>query len=428
MRSAGLAHLRGVLNQHRTLGQIFGATVATTALSVLTSVLLARNLGPEGRGALLAITFWPVLLAAIFSLSLNEATAVLVAREKDRGRKLGASAPVSTGLVLQLIVDFGATLLTIALVPFFLREQSMPLLPLAIVFAALFPPVTLIDQHFRAVLQGAGAFAKLNVLRLAQPVAYAVGLSGLAITHQFRIESVLAVMVMATGLSAVLGAIQVGVSVRNFQSDLARETLLSGTRFHLANMVLYAATEIDKLLVIHLLDERDIGLYAVAVAVCTLGGGMVVQSLAMPLVKDINEVTTPGQRRQIMKRYVRQAALLVILVNGLAGLTAVFWLPLIFGNAFSGAVPIAIVLFVMGSIKAIRQILDRAMRAAHVVSVGIKSEGIALAVSIPAGYLGFRHGGVIGFVAGLAAAQAISLFATAWCVRLEASFAIDASA
>ena len=64
----------------RALITTFGVTGVTMGLSLITSVVLARNLGPEGRGLLLALTFWPALWTALSNLSLNEATCFHVAR------------------------------------------------------------------------------------------------------------------------------------------------------------------------------------------------------------------------------------------------------------------------------------------------------------------------------------------------------------
>jgi O-antigen/teichoic acid export membrane protein len=63
----------------------FGTTSISIMLSLVTSVLLARYLGPEGRGALLAIIFWPTMFLQIFNFSLNEATIIHVAQAAGTG-------------------------------------------------------------------------------------------------------------------------------------------------------------------------------------------------------------------------------------------------------------------------------------------------------------------------------------------------------
>ena len=47
------------------------ASVAIQGLNVLTGIVLARTLGPAGRGELAAVMLWPSILAAVGSLGVR---------------------------------------------------------------------------------------------------------------------------------------------------------------------------------------------------------------------------------------------------------------------------------------------------------------------------------------------------------------------
>ena len=70
-----------MIDRSRIVGS-FGTTGIVVLVSLVTSVLLARFLAPEGRGLLLALAFWPALISALLNISLNESTTYHIARRE----------------------------------------------------------------------------------------------------------------------------------------------------------------------------------------------------------------------------------------------------------------------------------------------------------------------------------------------------------
>ena len=159
----------------------FGATAVVVALSLLTSIILARHLGPEGRGILLAMTFWPAMLSALLNLSINEATMYHVARARVSSGPRAAQNYGGAALLLQTLVAIAVTLLSLLLLPIFFWSNRSENLATVLSYAALFTPLCIGDLHFKATLQGRGEFHALNIVRLCQPVGYAIALAALVL-------------------------------------------------------------------------------------------------------------------------------------------------------------------------------------------------------------------------------------------------------
>lgn len=387
----------------------FGATGLTMGLSLITSIVLARNLGPDGRGALLGLTFWPAMLVAMLGLSVNEATTYRVARANASEGISGARRYISSGLVIQMAIAATATGLTLTILPFLLPAARQASLGTVLWYAAAFTPLMTLDLHFKAVLQGRGAFHWLNVARLAQPVVYAAALLGLVLGQALSVESVIAAIVAALAVSVVVGVVGGGASVAGTSVDAMRETLATGCKFHLANVVLYAAGEADKLFVLYVMDDTKVGYYAVAIALSALGSGVVVQSLSLILTGEMAAMTTPAGQGDVLVRNMHTATLMLIVINGAAAVLAPIWLPILFGSQFAEAVPVVAILLLMGTIKGIRNILDRAMRATHNSMIGMAGEAVALAALVVLAPVGVKLAGLQGFAWGLCGAQACAL-------------------
>jgi O-antigen/teichoic acid export membrane protein len=388
--------------RNRLIGTL-GATVLMTGLSFITSVLLARNLGPDGRGALLALTFWPALLLGVLSLSLNESTTYHVAHAPGAGRIYAA-----TGLGLQLLVVLAATPLALAIILVFGLGRAHAGIGLMVWYAAFFTPLSLLDLHFKAVLQGRGDFRALNLTRLVQPFGYAVALIALAAAGRFTIAAAMAAMLATLAFSSLVGAAFARPTWARWEG--ARDILMTGFRFHLANVLFYAASEVDKLIVLALMDDTDVGYYAIGIGLSTLGSGIAVQSISLLMSRDMPAAAEEA-RIDLLARNLAIGGLLLIGINLVGALSASWWLPAIYGAQFKPATPVVTLLLIMGTIKGLRQIIDRAMRAARIVKVGILGELTALTGLVVFGCAGAFAGGLEGLVCGLIAAQLIALLA-----------------
>ena len=207
---ADLGHKAGLLT--------FGVTGISTVLTLVTSVALARYLGPEGRGLLLALLFWPALLLSIFFCSLHEATIYHVARARSGhvGHDgIDTNAVTRHALGVHIVAAVFITLVVLSLLPFVLGAARTQYLPLVFRYAGVFIPLTILDLYCNAVLLGSGDILQFNMLRLCQPVLYAVALVVLTICQSMHVEIILAVMLLSTGVSVVDGLSSAALHYRN---------------------------------------------------------------------------------------------------------------------------------------------------------------------------------------------------------------------
>lgn len=398
--------MRAPGNIGRALGS-FAATGLVLLVSLLTSVILARSLGPEGRGLLLALIFWPALLSALFNLSLNEAVAYHMAQRPGTD---DAQMLAGTAFWLELGVTglaLAATLLALQLVvPATYRDQ----LVIVSLYTAAFVPLAVFDLFFRAILQGRGQIGTLSLARLAQPIAYLLLLLlACLLVQPLSVPVVLAVLIGALALSAATGAVLSRFRLTRFRPAVIRPVLRSGWTFHRANLLLYGAAEVDKLVLLLMMTTHDAGLYAVGIAVSAIGTGIVLQSLGLVLVRDMAANPDPAGRRRVYATSMRSAFAVLIGVNVIAALLAAWWVPLLFGGAFAAAVPMTILLLVAGACKGARQMVDKALRATHHTRIGMIGEVTALAGIVIFGVPGALMAGPDGLAAGVLVAHALAM-------------------
>ena len=396
--------------QKHSRRQLVVASFLTTGLvvvaSLATGILLARVLGPDGRGLLLALTFWPALIAAMLNLSLNEATAYHVASRVGTPHESLATSTAFQLVLVALVCSLAITATGLGLVVPAKYDQYLGLI---IVYALAFVPVTQLDLYFRAVLQGRGAIVSLNAVRLIQPVSNLALLIALLVLGILDVRGAMAVTIGAMTVSLVLGAALARPSLLKFESGLHREIAGTGWRFHKANLLLYAASEFDKVIVLVLLTTTQVGLFAVAMAVSSIGTGIVLQSLGLMLMRDMASAEGEADLKRVFVANMRAAFAVLLVGNGVAGVLAPWAIPLLYGASFAAAVPVTVLFLGMGALKGARQMIDKALRATHHTRTGMIGEATALGGLAILGSIGAVVGGLEGLALGALVAQAVAL-------------------
>src|SRR5215510_5738094 len=115
----------------RPFASTAAANGALAVVGLVTGMLAARLLGPEGRGQLAAAQAWPWFLVTLGSFGLTEAIAYFVARSPSRAR-----AALATGLLLAVPFTLVAVAAGLWLLPRMLRGQGTEVQQIATVCLA----------------------------------------------------------------------------------------------------------------------------------------------------------------------------------------------------------------------------------------------------------------------------------------------------
>jgi O-antigen/teichoic acid export membrane protein len=230
-------------------------------LNIGTGVFLARGLGPEGRGAYLAVALWPQVLGWCASLGLARATAYHRARSAHSGRALAANA-VLVSLVAGVMVVLGVE----AVLPRLLHQYTADVVTLGR-GVLLLTPVFALTDILQGFLQGAGRFRMLAACRILTPLVQIVGFGLLVGTGRMSVGSA-ALVFGVSNIALVLFQLSVlpvetGSPFRP-HAGLFRESASYALRLYPAFIADVAIMSLDQALLIPVLAASDLGYYAVA--------------------------------------------------------------------------------------------------------------------------------------------------------------------
>ena len=136
---------------------------------------------------------------------------------------------------------------------------------------------------------------------------------------------------------------------------------------------------------------------------------MVLQSLIVTLTSEMSRAKSGDERLAVISSNLNDAAIMLAAINGFAVVTAAWWLPLVFGEQYRSVLDITTPMLLAGTLKGLRLVIDRALRAMRQTVYCMIAEAIAFAGICCFGFAGAQWAGLKGFVWGVALAQLCGL-------------------
>lgn len=375
--------------------------ILIAGLGVVSGVIAARLLGPQGRGELSAIQTTPSFIAALAMIGMPEATAYFSACSPSE-----AGSYLTSAITIALVSSLPFMCIAYSVMPVLLKAQS-PGIIYASRWYILVTPLYALVGMLRYPFQGRSDFAAWNMMRIA-PNALWVGVLCLAwaTAHaepDFLAMGSLVVLAMLFFPFSILVARRIpGSFVPEPRKWLAM--LRYGLPCMLTSVPQTLNLRLDQILMAALLPPRDLGLYVAAVAWSAAPG---------PLLTALGDVTLPavvsasteghGQRRLISR--VRTTASVAVLLCGALTLVTPIAINILFGNRFAESISAALILVPATGVLGVNLVLQEGLRAmGHPYAslqaelIGLIVTGIALTTMLgPMGILGAAIASLLGY-------------------------------
>jgi len=371
---------------------VFAGNGFLALLGLVTGILAARLLGPQGRGELVAIQTFPTNIASLAMLGLAEATVYFSAREPRQ-----AGMYVSSATTLALLVSLPVGLMAYFLMPVLLTVQPSHVIRAARWYLLLIPLMALVGMPFNA-LRGRSDFLVWNTLRVAPTIgwlivlitAYSLGVA----TPQWLAGMYLVVLALLFVPIFVVTRHRVpGPFTLDYR--LWIPMLSYGAPSAAGSVPQVFNLRLDQMLMAALVVPRQLGLYVVAVtwsaaaAPATSAFGTVI----FPRVASQRFVCG---RAETLGQTIRLGSFVAACLGGLLLILTPVGIPLLFGTRFAPAIPTALILTLAGAVLGLNMILEEGVRGLGDTRAILWSELAGLVVTIAALALLLRPLGIVG--------------------------------
>jgi O-antigen/teichoic acid export membrane protein len=315
----------------RLMIETYAVRIATLGLMVISAMLQARLLGPEGKGLLAATLSWSALIGGITLLGSDSASIYFVARTAQHTRwMIRAGLMYAVGIALIALVLPGL-------------QINTPIDQQLMLSVALLTPILVLTALFNAICVGLNRIRLSNALNAGSALLYVLALAALSMAHVDQFEPVMA---------TVLG-VQVAVlilftaSLRHLSSaDYVAPDLSALVRYSLqsfrGNLAGLLFLRSSLIIVSGMAPIAQAGIFSIAVVFAD-----VVTMLPNTLI-NILLPRLAGQSPAFVARRVadavRYGAVATLALGLLVGGCAFVVIPFGFGEGFRSAAAVALVL------------------------------------------------------------------------------------
>lgn len=358
----------------------FGAVVARlTSVNLLlvltafvTSPILARALGPSGRGEVAAVFAVVGVAPWISELGMTAFLGRESARNTHRrGVLLGSTMPIT------LAASVTGVALAVPLAHLFGRgrkevtdfiEIGLFLLPLA-VFAQTLYGIAVGDQRWGLIM----------FTRILSAGGSAIAIVALNFLGALTVETAAATYI----ISGILGNLPLLVELRGslpwrFVRPIARTGLAFGVRSWLSTIANTGNLQLDQVLMAGLVSSRQLGLYALAVTLSRASS-----SLVAATANALFPRVAAGDS-QLAARACRITLLFVIVLGLAIAAVSPLMVPVVFGGAFADMIPMLVILLGASVFYVPGQVLGAALIAGGNPTGTARGQLVGLAITVPA--------------------------------------------
>ena len=231
-------------------------------LTIVTSLLGARALGPAGRGDLLVITLWPIVIAMLAELGLPNAYRYWMAKEPARVSRL-----FSNGVIFTAVVGAIGIILGNLLVPHLVGQRTPEVMLLVRIYMINVPAVVFLNM-MRGLLEGTRRFGWAGAARLIFFGVQAAGFAGFWSAGRLTVTTAAFTMILSQASSMLLAGVAVWHQLRPRWHPSWSEFKTSinyGLRDYTGGLADYATLRLDQLMLGAMASSSLIGLYVMAV-------------------------------------------------------------------------------------------------------------------------------------------------------------------
>jgi len=403
--SAQAGPARRAIGARHFLGT-FATSIVLHGFTMVQGIILARVLGAEGRGEFAAIILWPAIIANIGLLGTNMSVTRAAAAASAAGDDAGPIA--RAGILWALILSAVTVVIGLGLLPWLIPEDGGEIIGLAQTFMLWFVPAYILSAHMAGVDQGQGRFRRLNFFRLLQTPVDVLFLVALILLGQANLVHCVWALLVAYWIAALGRLAMLGRQVPVVGRVASLPTLLrQGLPFAIAASLNQFISRGDRILVLWLLTERDLGLYAVAFSAASVLADAPRSMGMVSLTIAAQERPREGFARVAQ---IFRAAAIVSVGMGVAVAAAIYLLlPLLYGWDFADSRVIGMILAAGFVSLGLTALLVQCMRGQGKPSAGIYSRIVGLAVMVSVAFLLSEPLGVVGVAFAFLAAQTVAL-------------------
>lgn len=254
----------------KQVGATFLSQLMGLLFSIATGAIIARYLGPEGKGILAMALLLPGTLVIFLNFGIGVSNVYFVG-----SRRLDVASLTKNSVSFALLGTLLGTGIIFVLLASRWLEALLPRVPAwLILIATVGFPIGLLTGYFSTILQGLQSIITLNIVNVSQGGLTLVFAIFFIISLHLGIVGAL-ISYLGAGLLGLIVLTMIlskegGIFKSSWNPLIMRSTLSFGLKGQIGNILQFFNYRIDMFIVNYFLGPNDVGIYSVSVGLAEL--------------------------------------------------------------------------------------------------------------------------------------------------------------
>lgn len=307
---------------------VFASKVFAILMGLLLGIILARILGPQGKGIYTALTVVPAIVVSFTTLGMRRTAVYFIGRENyDLSRIVSA---VITILIFSSLIGILATLTV------FILMANPKFVPLYIGIITFILPFRLAVVYIAGIYIGRENFRFANMMKWTLPLINLTLVILLVWVLNLNITGALLSLLLASLATSLMGFFKLSrdFTLRiTWDGVIIKKMIRLGILYASSLLVIKLIHRIDIVLLEQLSNMKEVGYYSIAVNIAEKLWQLPVAMGVVVMSRSANE-KVKGEMEQSLGRLLRLS-----LLAGVLGAVAIYFLapwliPLLYGKDF----------------------------------------------------------------------------------------------
>jgi O-antigen/teichoic acid export membrane protein len=313
---------------------VLATQLLTLPLTLLAGILIARYLGPEGKGALAIMVLVATILKLISGLGIEFSNVFFLGKDKKLLNQI-----VTNNIIIWLLAAVSCVTIVFVAQEYVLK-YLLPGFNRTLFYIALFIfPAFLWLSFSRAIFQGLESFKIYNFLKVSEPITKVIAVIVLVVLLRFGLRGGAIAMLLSYLLPAVLSVLiltkyaQPGFPIN---TRLCNRSIKYGLKGQIGIFFQFFNYRIDMFLVLFYLGAKSVGIYVVSVAIAELLWH-IPNSVSTTLFPRIS-AQDKDSANEFTCRVSRGSIAVMLVVAVVLAIVSIVLIPAIYGRRFSASV------------------------------------------------------------------------------------------
>jgi|LSQX01.2.fsa_nt_gb O-antigen/teichoic acid export membrane protein len=313
---------------------VLGNRVFIIIITFATSILLARYLGPEGKGLMTALLVYPALLVSLAELGIRQSATYLI------GKREYSEQDIISQVLLFLVTS--STIMVFIVAYLFTVLDNPDFTFYMVLMAIFYIPVKLATSYSQGIFLGRGEINKFNITSRLQPtIDLALIIVFVVIFNLSVAGAVLATFVasLIVALYALRELTRISSIKLHFDWIISKQMISMGIVYAMALFILNLNYKIDVVLLERLTVASEIGQYSIGVGIAELIW-LLPSTLGVVIFSHSSNAKDPAGFSKGMMKLFRVTFILSIICGLLLFFASEYLIPLVYGAAFAPSVEV----------------------------------------------------------------------------------------